>query len=245
VTLRRSDLARRAHQSTAGSIDPVGEAHSRPESVYAGSYPCSTGRLTSPDVTIRNSSSDRSSTCGNRKPLQIELEDEAVNQVRRAAPITWRTCSPAPARLPGRFQRFARLTDPGAVLRFREPVRGPSAPFRPLHLCTTASPTCTDHFVMTTGLDRYFKSGSPVTSTPTSRTAQPDPSSHRAPITIRSSSGSASRQRGQHRGAGRSGHGGSSGNGGTTIIVSYHRFLLRKKMINATSTTSMSPKAKG
>jgi hypothetical protein len=194
VTLRGSDQSQ-ACTSTDYGVDPkwsVG-ARSRPSPCTEGSYPLFDRPPYLADLTIRNARGDRSldlTVIVNH--FKSKLGDEAVNRVRRAAQARHAAdlLAGVHAVALGDFndsldsETLAQFA--GAVNLFEAHVPRSD---RYTYIYNGGS-ELPDHFIMTPGLDRYFKSGSPVhinADFPEPR--EPDPSGRRSsdhdPVMVR------------------------------------------------------------
>ena len=198
VVLRRSDQSQ-ACTSTDYGVNPIWSvgAHSRPNPCTQGGYPLYDRPPYVADLTVRNTRGDRSldlRVIVNH--FKSKLGDETVNQVQREAQARH-----AADLLTGvhaiALGDFNDSLDSKTLAQFDGFVNLFVAHLPPSDRYTyvyNGQSEAIDHFVMTPGLDRYFKAGSPVhinADFPERR--EPDRSSNRSsdhdPIFVRFSFG--------------------------------------------------------
>jgi predicted extracellular nuclease len=198
VTLRRSDQSQACTAVDYGvnHVWSVG-ARSRPNPCTSASYPLYDRPPYVADLTVRNARDDRSldlRVIVNH--FKSKLGDEAVNQVQREAQARHVADLLTGANAVA-LGDFNDSPDSRTLAQFAGFVNLFEAHLPRLDRYTyiyNGQSDVPDHFIMTPGLDRYFKSGSPVhinADFPERR--EPDPSSHRSsdhdPIFVRFSFG--------------------------------------------------------
>jgi hypothetical protein len=198
VALRRSDQAQ-ACTSTDYGVNPIWSvgARSRPDPCAPGSYPLYDRPPYVADLTVHNARGDRSldlTVIVNH--FKSKLGNEAVNQMQRESQARYVADlltgvhavalgdfnDSLDSRTLAQFAGFVNLFEAHLPRHDR---------YTYIYNGQSEAP---DHFIMTPGLDRYFKSGSPVhinADFPEPR--EPDRSSHRSsdhdPIFVRFSFG--------------------------------------------------------